>query len=104
MKTMLGRRRCIWCTKWLPIDHASVYCSDKCEKEHIKESAYWESYKEKNRQGEIQYRKKERMEHNECLNCGKPILQKDHGRFRRYCGSKCKQEAFRLRKTGLKMV
>ena len=95
---MLGRRRCIWCTKWLPPVHSSRYCSDRCEKEHYVESAYWERRNERYRLEGIQYRIDNRNEHNKCLNCGDPIFQKINGRFRRYCDNICKQEAYRKRK------
>ena len=98
MKTMLGRRRCRICTKWLPIEHDSNFCSPECERTYIQEKKFWGSYKEENRQAAIKYRKDERNENNKCLNCGDPIMQKDNGRFRSYCGNDCKQEAYRKRR------
>ncbi|MBN1183850.1 MAG: hypothetical protein JXB49_16275 [Bacteroidales bacterium] len=98
MNNISGRRRCIWCSKWLPLDHDSGFCSTECEKSYNKEGEYWERYKEKNLQKRIQNRKEKRNEHNICLNCGNPILQNDKGRYRKYCGDDCKQEAYRKRK------
>ncbi len=85
------------CTKWLPINHDSHFCSPECERQYNSEREYWNRYKEKNRQERIQHRKDKRIENNRCLNCGDPILQKDKGRFRRYCDNDCKQEAYRKR-------
>ncbi len=98
MRTMLRRGRCKMCTKWLPINHESYFCSSECEKQYNEESKFWASYKEKNRQEGIQHRKNNRSEHNKCLNCGDPISQTAKGRFRRYCGHDCKQEAYRKRR------
>jgi len=86
------------CSKWLPINHDSHFCSSECERQYIIESKYWETYKEKNRLANIQCIKEERNKHNLCLNCGSTIIQNDKGRFRRYCGNHCKQEAYRNRK------
>lgn len=86
------------CTKWLPIDHVSGFCSADCEISFKKEADSWERYKERYRQEGIQRRMNNRNEHNKCLNCGDPILQKNNGRFRRYCDDICKQEAYRERK------
>ena len=85
------------CTKWLPIDNVSGFCSADCEISFKKEAESWERYKERYRQEGIQRRMNNRNEHNKCLNCGDPILQKDKGRFRRYCDNDCKQEAYRKR-------
>jgi hypothetical protein len=100
MKTMLGRQRCTWCQKWLPLVHDSRYCSNKCEKEHNEELAWWDRYNEEIRQLRIQSKKEYRNKQNKCLNCEESIIQKDKGRFRRYCDDTCKQEAYRKRKKG----